>query len=81
MTVQENWDRQKERRKLGLQAMYDYGMGVLWMAVGVFFLLNKYLAVPLMKSDPLIDTIFGAVGIAYGAFRLYRGYQKKKLTK
>ncbi len=81
MAIQENWDKEKQRRTSGLHALYDYVMGILWLGVGLFFLLNKTLGVEWMKSDPIIDNVFGVVGIAYGIFRFYRGYQRKKLTK
>lgn len=81
MSVQENWEEQKRRRYSGFHALYDYIMGILWLLVGLFFLLNKSLGIEWMKSDPVIDTIFGFVGIAYGAFRLYRGYKKKYFRK
>lgn len=81
MAVQENRDKEKQRRAAGLHALYDYVMGVLWLCVGLFFLLNKRMGVEWMKSDPIIDNIFGVVGIAYGIFRFYRGYQRKKLIK
>ena len=69
MAIQENWDKEKQRRTSGLHALYDYVMGILWLGVGLFFLLNKTLGVEWMKSDPIIDNVFGVVGIAYGIFR------------
>lgn len=81
MSVQQNWEDQKRKRQSLLHSLYDYVMGVLWLAVGLLFLLNKKLDIGWMKSDPLIDVIFGCVGIAYGLFRLYRGYQKQKMGK
>jgi len=52
-------------------------MGAIWLIVGLLFLLNKPLRLEWLKSDPVIDTIFGFVGVAYGLFRLYRAYKQK----
>lgn len=81
MSVQQNWEDQKRKRQSFLHSLYDYTMGGLWLAIGLLFLLNRQLDIGWMKSDPIIDVIFGAVGVAYGLFRLYRGYQKQKMGR
>lgn len=81
MSVQQNWEDQKRKRQSFFHSLYDYTMGGLWLAIGLLFLLNRQLDIDWMKSDPVIDVIFGAVGVAYGLFRLYRGYQKQKMGK
>jgi len=81
MSVQQNWEEQKRKKNSFFHSLYDYGMGILWIALGLFFLFNKRLEIEWMNSDPLIDTLFGCVGIAYGLFRLYRGYQRKFIKK
>ena len=77
----QDWEERKEKRYSIMHAIYDYTMGTVWLCIGLFFLLYKKLGVTWMKSDPVLDTIFGCVGIAYGAYRLYRGYQKKYFRK
>lgn len=81
MPVQQNWEEQKRKRNAFFHSLYDYAMGILWLGLGLFFLLYKKLGIEWMKNDPVIDTIFGCIGIAYGLFRLYRGYQRKQYTK
>lgn len=81
MSVQQNWEDQKRKRQSFLHSLYDYTMGGLWLAIGLLFLLNRQLDIGWMKSDPIIDVIFGAVGVAYGLFRLYRRYQKQKMGR
>jgi uncharacterized membrane protein len=81
MSVQQNWEDQKRKRQAFFRSLYDYIMGVLWLGLGLFFLFNKKLGIDWMKSDPVIDTLFGGVGIAYGLFRLYRGYQRSHFKK
>lgn len=81
MSVQENWNERNKKRSTNFKVLYDYVMGVLWLGLGLFFLLSKKLGIEIMKSDPLIDTIFGCVGIAYGLFRFYRGYKQQNMGK
>jgi hypothetical protein len=81
MSIQNNWNEREKKRFSGLPILYDYTMGVLWIGVGLFFIFSKSLGIELMKSDPLIDNIFGIVGVAYGIFRLYRGYKKQNIGK
>ena len=81
MSVQENWNERNKKRSTNFKVLYDYVMGVLWLGLGLFFLLSKKLGIEVMKSDPLIDAIFGCVGIAYGLFRLYRGYKQQNMGK
>lgn len=61
--------------------MYNYVMGLLWLGIGLLFLLNKPLNIEWIKSDPVIDTIFGVIGVIYGLFRLYRGYKQKDFQR
>lgn len=81
MAIQQKQDDPSQKRHSFYHSLYDYSMGVLWLVVGLLFLLNRKLEIGWMKSDPLIDTLFGSIGIAYGLFRLYRGYQKKYFKK
>jgi len=50
-------------------------MGILWLAVGGFFLLHNKFGVEL-NIDKVLTTIFGVSALLYGAFRIYRGYKK-----
>lgn len=81
MSLRQNREEQKEKRRVLLHSLYDYSMGILWLGLGTFFLMNKKLDVDWMNSDPLLDGIFGGVGIAYGLFRIYRGYQQKNIRR
>ena len=60
-----------------MRRIMDLGMGMLWMAMGVFFIAVRYISETLAAryDDPLMK-VFGAVCILYGAFRIYRGWKK-----
>lgn len=70
----ESWQEQGYQR---MRRIMDLGMGVLWMALGVFFLLVRYISETLAAryDDPLMK-VFGGVCVFYGAFRIYRGWKK-----
>jgi hypothetical protein len=69
---------ERDKSYLRMRSIMDYGMGLLWMAMGVFMIFikkfNKDLA---EKYDENTFKIFGAVCIIYGLFRVYRGYKKQ----
>ena len=70
-----NFGEKQEKTTSKLRAIYDYTMGVLWTAIGVFFLFQKKFGYDL-QFDKTLTAIFGVSGIMYGMFRIYRGYKK-----
>jgi hypothetical protein len=67
---------EKSKRYLRMRSMMDYGMGCLWIVMGIFLMFptkfsNRFgdYNNPLMKS-------FAGICIVYGLFRIYRGYKK-----
>ncbi|HNP53329.1 MAG TPA: hypothetical protein PKK69_01885 [Ferruginibacter sp.] len=78
----EEEDKLTERDKgfIRMRSIMDFGMGTLWIAMGVFLIFIKHFNTGLEArfDDPVMKG-FGAVCILYGLFRLYRGYQKQYL--
>lgn len=73
-----------ERHKgyLKMRSIMDYGMGILWMGMGVFLLFNQYFKVNITdRFDPFSLKAFGAICLLYGGFRIYRGYKKNYLRE
>jgi len=69
---------ERDKSYLRMRSIMDYGMGVLWMAMGVFMIFVKKFNTELAeKYDEGTFKIFGAVCIIYGLFRIYRGYKKQ----
>ena len=69
---------ERDKSYLRMRSIMDYGMGLLWMAMGVFMIfIKKFNAELAAKYDDITFKIFGAVCIIYGLFRLYRGYKKQ----
>lgn len=69
---------EREKSYLRMRSIMDYGMGVLWMAMGVFMIFVKKFNPELAERfDESAFRIFGVVCIVYGLFRIYRGYKKQ----
>jgi len=69
---------ERDKSYLRMRSIMDYGMGVLWMAMGFFMIfIKKFNAELADKYDENTFKIFGAVCIIYGLFRIYRGYKKQ----
>jgi hypothetical protein len=72
----------KEKGMIRMKSIMDYGMGVLWASMGLFFIFIKYLNQDLAyRYDDLNIKVFGGVCIVYGIFRIYRGYKKNYLKE
>jgi hypothetical protein len=67
----------RDKGYVRMRSMMDYGMGLLWMAMGVFAIFIKKFNTDLAeKYGDNTFKAFGAVCIIYGLFRIYRGYKK-----
>ncbi len=52
-------------------------MGVFWILLGLAFLLRKKFNVIIAGREPdWTDILAGGLFVAYGIWRLYRGYKK-----
>lgn len=71
---------ERDKGYLRMRSMMDYGMGVLWLGMGVFLLFIRKFSLELAERyDSSAFKIFGAVCMIYGLFRIYRGYKKNYL--
>lgn len=68
------FEQKNERQQTRIKSYYNYGMGILWFAVGIFFLNHSRFGLE-GQFDPLLANIFGGTCILYGLFRLWRGYK------
>ncbi len=64
-----------------MRSIYDLGMGLLILSMGLFLLLGDKLKIDaiyriLISIDPLLRYIFGGMCLLYGSYRLYRGIKK-----
>jgi len=74
----EEYEKKKRKQISFMKALLDYGMGIMILLAGLFFLFR--VKIPLSFNDRFppndIDKIFGVMCILYGCWRIYRGYQK-----
>lgn len=76
----EEYERKKRKQVAMMRSLLDYGMGLVILLAGLFFFFRSRInGLPLNEKFPPnnMDKIFGAICILYGAWRIYRGYQKK----
>lgn len=65
----------KTRNYILMRRIMDYGMGLLIMGFGIFFIFADKLGIS-FNIEPFFKYFFAGLCIAYGAFRVYRGYQR-----
>ncbi|MFZ4769810.1 MAG: hypothetical protein ACOYLO_06480 [Ferruginibacter sp.] len=68
---------EKNKGYVRMKSIMDYGMGLLWLGMGVFLVFIKYFNTGFQaRFDDPVMKIFGGVCLVYGLFRIYRGYKK-----
>ncbi len=74
----EDYEKRKKKQVSLMRSVMDYGMGLLILALGIFFFFRNKFDVPFNAKFPPneIDKLFGAVCMLYGGWRIYRGYKK-----
>jgi hypothetical protein len=72
----------KEKGMIRMRSIMDYGMGIMWSAMGVFLIfIKRFNTVLSARYDDPTMKVFGGVCIIYGIFRMYRGYKKNYLKE
>lgn len=67
----------REKGIIRMRTITNYGMGAFMIIAGFFFMFpTAYTAAFINQYDPVLIKIFAAICWLYGAFRIYRGYQK-----
>jgi hypothetical protein len=68
-------DSSTKRRYTLRRSIMDYGMGIIILCLGIFFLIAGRVGVE-FGIDDKFRYFFGGLCILYGLFRVYRGYKK-----
>ncbi len=66
----------REKRYMTMRSIKDYGMGILYIAVGLFIIFTEKMGFEMIALDKLFRYMFGGICLLYGGFRIYRGYRK-----
>lgn len=74
----EEYEKKKRKQISGMKSLMDYGMGVIILAAGVFFLFRGQFDISLNERFPPddMDKVIGGLCLLYGSWRIYRGYKK-----
>ncbi len=73
----EEYEKRKRSQISLMRSVMDYGMGILILLVGIFFLFHEHFNFSFLKFAPSTeDKIFGGIFLVYGLWRIYRGYKK-----
>jgi hypothetical protein len=75
--MMEEYENQKRKQVSLMRSILDYGMGVAFFLIGLYFLLYDVLDISIFPRKPSpMDKVIGIFFLAYGSWRLYRGYKK-----
>jgi uncharacterized membrane protein len=67
----------RQKGQVRMRAIMDFGMGILWLGMGVFMIFPDSLAPDFAaRFDDNRLKIFGGVCLLYGGFRIYRAVKK-----
>ena len=66
----------KIRRYIGMKSIMDFGMGIIYIGVGIFILFAKRFHFQNEFTDSIIGKAFACLVIFYGGWRIYRGIKK-----
>ncbi|MBS1916618.1 MAG: hypothetical protein JST87_10070 [Bacteroidetes bacterium] len=70
-------EEQNKRTKgyILMRAIMDYGMGIMILGFGIFFIIAPKLGYAIRGGD-FFRYFFAVLCIIYGTWRIYRGYKK-----
>lgn len=76
----EEYENKKRKQVSGMKSIMDYGMGILILFLGLFFLFRSQLGnLPInnqLGKPDVLEKVFGVLCFLYGVWRIYRGYKK-----
>jgi hypothetical protein len=75
----EEYEKRKRKQVSGMRSIMDYGMGILIVLGGAFLFFRDKFDLDLNRRYPPdnFEKFFAVICVLYGAWRIYRGYQKK----
>ena len=77
----EEYENQRQKQVSQMRTITNYGMGIVFLCVGVFFFIYDSLDIDLGREPSGIDKVIGILFIVYGVWRIYRGYKKNYFRK
>ncbi len=77
----ENRPDPKTKRYAMMRSISDYGMGLLYVGIGVIILFARQFNFNNDFVMTIPAKVFAVVAILYGVWRMYRGYKKNYFRK
>ena len=75
----EDFREKHQRQGNKMSSIMDYTMGIVLFCLGVFFIVYRHFGIRINNKEPsALDYVIGGLFLVYGAWRIYRGYQKNK---
>ena len=83
MSLEEFEDKMdsKTRRYLGMRSLMDFGMGIIYIGVGIFIFFAKKFHMQNDFNEGVVVKVFACIAILYGVWRIYRGIKKDYLRE
>ena len=72
----ENTPDPKTKRYLLMRSITDFGMGFIYLAVGIIILFGRHFNFSTGFTQSVPAKIFGVLALIYGCWRVYRGIKK-----
>jgi hypothetical protein len=77
--MKNEYAEKRTRRFLTMRSIMDFGMGILYLAVGLFIMFPQVLGFGIEAFDKIFRYMFGGLCVVYGTWRIYRGIKKDYL--
>lgn len=77
----ENTPDNKTRRYVLMRSITDFGMGFIYIAVGIIIIFAKQVNFSSDFAQSVPAKIFAVLVIIYGSWRIYRGFKKNYLKE
>lgn len=71
----------KTKRYILMRSITDFGMGFIYIGIGVLILFAKQLNFKNDFATTTMAKVFAVFAIIYGGWRVFRGYKKNYLRK
>lgn len=71
----------KTKRYLLMKSVMDFGMGFIYIGVGLIILFAKRIGLNNDFAESTVGKIFAGLVLVYGSWRIYRGIKKDYLKE
>lgn len=77
--MENEYAEKRTRRFLTTRSILDFGMGILYLAVGLFIMFPQIIGFDMEGFDRIFRYLFGGLCMVYGVWRIYRAIKKDYL--